>query len=286
MSSSNKSLFSTHQLLMAVKKREWPSRLSQAFPFNLTFIQNMDELFFEKPVTFLVGENGTGKSTLLESIACAARLPTIGSQNIDRDPTLEAARLFAKYLRLSWSKKKHRGFFLRAEDFFGFTKRSAQTQQELNRDLDAVDVEYADRSDFAKSQARMAYANELSSLKNRYGEGLDSQSHGESFLKLFQARFVPEGLYLLDEPEAPLSPLRQLSFLAILKNMIDDESQFIIATHSPIIMAFPDADIWSFDQGYIHQVKYDDLEHVNLTRTFLNNPESYLNHLWDQHETD
>ncbi|HAZ44940.1 MAG TPA: hypothetical protein DCZ55_10825, partial [Cyanobacteria bacterium UBA11371] len=108
---------------------------------------------------------------------------------------------------------------------------------------------------------------------------LDANSHGESFLKLFQSRFVPGGLYLLDEPEAPLSPLRQLAFLSMLKDMVNQDSQFIIATHSPILMAFPQASILSFDSYPVKEVPYDQLEQVTLTKAFLNNPESYLRHL-------
>ncbi|MBD2776115.1 AAA family ATPase [Iningainema tapete] len=106
-----------------------------------------------------------------------------------------------------------------------------------------------------------------------------ANSHGESFLKLFQSRFVLGGLYLLDEPEAPLSPLRQLSFLSLLKDMVNQDSQFIIATHSPIIMAFPEATILSFDTNPPKEVAYDELEHVSLTKAFLNNPQSFLRHL-------
>jgi predicted ATPase len=117
-------------------------------------------------------------------------------------------------------------------------------------------------------------------MKNRYGEkDLDSYSHGEAFLNLFQARFVPGGLYLLDEPEAALSPSRQLSFLSALKQMVGQEAQFIIATHSPIILAYPGAQILQFHEGAIREVKYNGLEHVNLTRDFLANPEAFLRHL-------
>lgn len=116
-------------------------------------------------------------------------------------------------------------------------------------------------------------------LRARYGEGLDAQSHGESFLALFQARFVPDGLYLLDEPEAPLSPLRQVGFLSLLKEMVAKEAQFVIATHSPILMAYPGATILSFDGGEVRSVAWGDLEHVTITRSFLNAPEAYLQHL-------
>ncbi|HBX69758.1 MAG TPA: hypothetical protein DEH25_10390 [Chloroflexi bacterium] len=125
----------------------------------------------------------------------------------------------------------------------------------------------------------MPYASELNALQQRYGEGLDVHSHGESYLELFQARFVPGGLYLLDEPEAALSPLRQLGFLSLLKEMVAREAQFIIATHSPILMAYPEAEILSFDHAPLKNVRWESLEHVSLTRDFLNNPDSFLHHL-------
>ena len=152
-------------------------------------------------------------------------------------------------------------------------------QNALEQELAAVDEHYDGRSALAKSLAKMPYVNELEAIQRRYGEGLDAQSHGESFLNLFQTRFVPDGLYLLDEPEAPLSPLRQLTFLSMLKNMVAQNAQFIIATHSPIILAFPDATIISFDETRPTVTAYDALEHVTLTRSFLNNPEAYLRHL-------
>ena len=125
----------------------------------------------------------------------------------------------------------------------------------------------------------MSYSRELGDMRQRYGEGLDIRSHGESFLALFQSRFVPDGLYLLDEPEAPLSPLRQLALIAAIKDMVSQNGQFIIATHSPILMAYPAAVILNFDGGEIHPAKYTDLEHVRLMRDFLQNPELFLRNL-------
>ena len=116
-------------------------------------------------------------------------------------------------------------------------------------------------------------------LTSRYGEDADARSHGESFLQLFQSRFVPGGLYLLDEPEAPLSPQRQLALLSMLREMAAQDSQFIIATHSPILMALPGADILSFDHAPVRRIPYEEVEHVTLTRDFLNNPAAFLKHL-------
>jgi len=149
----------------------------------------------------------------------------------------------------------------------------------LEQDLNDVDRDYKGRSKYAADLARSAYQGQLSAMQNRYGRDLDNYSHGESFLTLFQARFVPGGLYLLDEPEAALSPMRQLTFISVLKQMVEQNAQFVIATHSPIILAFPEAQILQFANGVIQEVKYDLLEHVQLTKDFLNNPESFLRHL-------
>ena len=125
----------------------------------------------------------------------------------------------------------------------------------------------------------MPAAGQLKAMQDRYGDGLEYRSHGQQFLDFFQARFVPGGLYLLDEPEAPLSPMRQLAFLSLLKEMVSREAQFIIATHSPILLAYPEAEILSFDHTPVRAVAYDSLEHVKITRDFLNNREAYLRHL-------
>jgi predicted ATPase len=125
--------------------------------------------------------------------------------------------------------------------------------------------------------------NELAALKQRYGPGLDAYSHGESYLTFFEARFVPNGLYLLEEPEAALSPKRQLTLISLLNRMVGQNAQFIIATHSPIILAYPGAAIYSFDQPPIRQVQYDELEHVWLTRSFLGNPQQWFNQLLRDH---
>ena len=125
----------------------------------------------------------------------------------------------------------------------------------------------------------MPYARELNDLENRYGEGLEYHSHGEGYLELFQSRFVPGGLYLLDEPEAALSPLRQLGFLSLLKEMVNQDAQFIIATHSPILMAFPGATLLNFDHIPLQEATWEQLEHVTLTRDFLTNPQAFLRHI-------
>ncbi len=266
-------------MLHLIKVNLRPIPASKSFPFSLPLLQALKEINFDSPVTLFVGENGSGKSTILEALACAAESIVVGSESTRCDKSLAHARELAKLFKLSWTKRTRRGFFLRAEDFFGYAKRLNQMRSEMESDLQNVEVEYKDRSNFAREHARMSYTHELGDLHRRYAEGLDTRSHGESFLALFQSRFVPGGLYLLDEPEAPLSPIRQLALISAIKEMVAQNGQFIIATHSPILMAYPDASILNFDAGEIHPACFDELEHVRLMRDFLQNPESFLRKL-------
>jgi predicted ATPase len=267
------------RFLREVRRREGGD--DARFPFSVPVIRTLAGLRFDSPVTFFVGENGSGKSTLLEAIAAAARLPAVGSADLDADGTLDAQRELAAALRLVWSRKTPRGFFLRAEDFFGFTKRLAVMRSEMLARIAELEVEYVDRSSYAKGLAMGPARASLADMERRYGVDLDANSHGQSFLRLFRSRFVPDGLYLLDEPEAPLSPQSQLGLMAMMQDMLADRAQFIIATHSPILLAFPGAAIYSFDQAPAAAVPYDELDHVVLTREFLKAPERFLRALRD-----
>jgi predicted ATPase len=257
------------QLKPAARERE-------DFPFNLPLVQRFTPLELRAPVSFLVGENGSGKSTFLEALAVAIGSVAVGGEDLQRDKTLAPARALAKQMKLTWLRKTHRGFFLRAEDFFNFARRIKQLAEDFEQTATEFEQEY---EGYALGLAKGAVLGQKRALEERYGEDLDANSHGESFLKLFQSRFVPDGLYLLDEPEAPLSPQRQLALLAMLKEMVAEGAQFIIATHSPILMAFPGAIILSFDQHPVAEAAYETVEHVDLMRRFLNNPASFLRHL-------
>ncbi len=259
-----------------------PAELDRTFPFGVPVVQSLQPIELRVPITFLVGENGSGKSTLLEALACAIDLPAVGGEPLRSDKTLDAVRPLADYLKLTWHARTRAGFFLRAEDFFGFAKRIQQLEADLKIEEERIKNEYAanGRDDYARGLQLGPIYKELGALKRRYGDGLDSQSHGESFLTLFQNRFIPNGIYLLDEPEAPLSPIRQLGFLSLLKQMIEEQNaQFIIATHSPILMAYPGAQILSFDEGQVQELGWEELEHVTLTRDFLNDPETFLRYM-------
>lgn len=251
----------------------------QGYPFTLSFIQQWQPLEFQAAVTFFVGENGSGKSTLLEALAVASDMITVGSLPVQQDGSLDAVRPLAKALKLVWNQRVRRGFFLRSEDFLGWVRAEQRNKAEMHDELEDVDRAFGDRSDYARALARGPLSGQLAGMQKRYGSGLETRSHGESFLDLFQARFRPDGLYLLDEPEVPLSPLRQLSLLALLKDMVAQGAQFVIATHSPILMAFPDAEIINFDASPLQRAAYADLEHVRLTREFLAEPQQFLKYL-------
>src|SRR5213075_16834 len=209
------------------------------------------------------------------------KLPAIGSADLPRDESLASQRRLGKALRLSWDNKATRGFFLRAEDFFGFTKRLARERADLLAQMQETREQYRaqDRSLYAEGLAQGPLRSSLAAMEQRYGTDLDANSHGQSFLKLFQSRFVPGGLYLLDEPEAPLSPQSQLALLAMIGDMVQQDAQFIIATHSPILLGARDATIYTCDRVPIERAEYEELDHVVITRDFLNGRDRYLRHL-------
>ncbi len=220
------------------------------FPDTLPAVRGLTKLPFHPKVTFLVGENGSGKSTLLEAVAVACDLnPEGGSRNFNF-ATRASHSTLDECVRLAKAPGRLPGdsYFLRAESFYN-----------------------------------VASEIERLGVGQSYGEkSLHEQSHGESFFALFQNRFGDNGLYLMDEPEAALSPRRQLQFLALLHDYVKRGSQFVIATHSPIIMAYPDALIHLLDGDGIREVAYADTDHYQITRGFLSNPKRSLSALFGE----
>lgn len=226
-----------------------------AYPFDLPAVRHLGERSFRAPVTVFVGENGMGKSTLLEALAVAVKLnPEGGSRNL-RFTTRDTHSDLHRRLRVTRGPHLPRdAFFLRAESFYNV----ATTIDELDAHVD-------------HSTATTP------PILDSYGKrSLHEQSHGESFFTLFLRRFGGLGLYLLDEPEAALSPQRQLALLARLHQLVLDGSQFVLATHSPILMGYPGADIWSFGRGGIERVDAQATEHWVVTKSFLNDPDGML----------
>ncbi len=250
----------------------------QEFPFDVPAIAGLERIAFRRPVTFFIGENGSGKSTLLEAVAAGISATAVGRHQIARDPTLAPARALAKSLVFSRRRHARQRMFFRAEDAFGFTNRLIDEMQDLQREEGDIAGQFRDGS-YAQSLAVGVVRGQRRAYASRYGDNPDGYSHGETFLGVLKSRLVPGGLYLLDEPETPLSPGRVLALISLLKAMVAEGCQFIIATHSPILMAFPEAEILLFEGSEIAPVAYEETEHVRLTRAFLNDPERYLRQL-------
>ncbi|QNL45562.1 AAA family ATPase [Oscillibacter hominis] len=211
-------------------------------------------LSFDRPVTFFVGENGTGKSTLLEAIAVSCGFNAEGGTRNFRFSTNDTHSVLGEYLTPARRSYPKDGFFLRAESFYN-----------VATNIDQMDAEFSFGPRLIDSYG---------------GVSLHRQSHGESFLALVQNRFRGNGLYLLDEPEAALSPSKLLVLLAEMHRLVEAGSQFVIATHSPILMAYPGAQL--YEMSSVRPVAYQETEHYQLTRQFLNHPEQMLHYLLEE----
>lgn len=226
------------------------------YPYCIPAVRNLDIIDLHPKITFFVGENGTGKSTLLEAIAVVAGFnPEGGSRNMNFSTADTHSQLY-RHVRLCRGIMRMKdGFFLRAESFYNV----ASQIQKVDSDPDNV----------GNNSGPLI-------IHSYGGRSLHAQSHGESFLTLLTRRFRGSGLYILDEPEAALSPQRQMSVLSIMHDLARRGSQFIIATHSPILMAYPDATIYMLSDDAITQVDYTETEHYTVTRDFLNRREAML----------
>jgi predicted ATPase len=245
----------THFLLQARLLRDRVPSFA-AYPFSLAAVRHLDTIDFHPAVTFLIGENGSGKSTLLEAMAVAWGLnPEGGSRNFNFATRASHSPLH-KFLRLSKGVRRPRdSFFLRAESFFNV----------------ATEIERLD-ADPGGRPIIDAYG----------GHPLHEMSHGESFMALVMNRFRGGGFYFLDEPEAALSPTRQLALLARLHQLVGESAQFVIATHSPLLLAYPGALILCLEEDGIRRLAYEETEHFRVTRQFLHNPAKCLAILFDQ----
>ncbi len=243
------------------------------------------DVCFRSAVTFIMGENGSGKSTFLEALAIASNAVAVGATDLASDTTFAGARAFADTLTLT--NAAHRPpsarLFFRAEDALGFGRRVESQMLELEEMADAIDAEAEADGDVAGGKRRAAgyLRGERRELARRYGVDPHAQSHGEAFVRILSGRLVPNGLYFLDEPETPLSPTRVLALMVMLRASVRAGSQFVIATHSPMLAALPGASILLIDGDRFVETPYDELEHVRVTRDFLNAPERYLRHLED-----
>ena len=223
------------------------------YPFNIEIIKNFKELNFDTQVTFLVGENGTGKSTFIEALAVALGLPAEGGTENFRYETHNTTSNLSKYLRISTFNRPKTKFFLRAESFYNFS-----TEME-----------------------RLVKEDGFAALLRSYGGNLHNCSHGESFIQLVQNRFSDHGLYILDEPEAALSPQRQLSLLCLIDELAKEGSQFIIATHSPILISYRDGKILDLNNNF-KEIEYKDTEIYSIYKMYIDSPDLVQHRLFDK----
>jgi len=224
------------------------------YPFNISVLKDFKELIIKTPVTFFVGENGSGKSTLIEAIAVASGLNAEGgSQNFNFRTNESHSELYKELVISKTGKRPVTKYFLRAESFYNVASE-------------------VDNLNFSPTE-----------LKMLYGGSLHKCSHGESFMNLVENRFIGNGLYILDEPESALSPLKQMRLLVLINELVKKGSQFIIATHSPILLSYPNATIYDFDND-MNEINYKETEHYKLYEMFINNPEMMLDRLLTDEE--
>lgn len=264
-------------IITSVRLRNFPEDDKDKFPWTLPMLQNFESIELTKPVTFLVGENGSGKSTILEGIAAYTEVPLAGSMRLEDDDSLAAANELANYLSIRYKNKTNHGFFTRAEDFIGFARK-------VKSEIKALETEIKEVTDsWTGGDLKLAIGaieGEKQALIKRYSADLEAMSHGEGFLKFFTTRITARGLYLIDEPEAALSPTRQLSLLSLIKSKVEQTgSQFIIATHSPLMMALPGSEVLHFSDQTITPIDYRETEHYKLTTGLLENPDIYFDEL-------
>jgi len=242
--------------LLRERVEDWNS-----YPFSVPAIHELGELVFRSRVCFFAGENGTGKSTLLEAIADHYGFGREGGNRNFRNDSTESNHSvdpLVKALRLSFDKRTGAGYFLRAESFFNTVSY-----------MDGLDKD----EEFVPAPPIRAFYG---------GRSLHTRSHGETFLTLLQLKFQRNGLFLLDEPEAALSPQRQLAFMVLLHDVLKKykDAQFIISTHSPVLLGFPGAQIVSFDDGPLHEIEYEDTAPLQIVRGFINQRERVLEELF------
>ena len=238
----------SNELYITGLKIRWDSIAEDSYLRNIEAIKAIDELRFHSPVTFFVGENGSGKSTLLEAIAIAYGFnPESGTKNYSFSTYDSHSELCGALTLIRGYRKAEWGYFLRAESFYNV----ASAEEEYSK-IQGIPQEY------------------------------HKKSHGESFLSVVQQNFGKNGLYILDEPEAALSPQRQLTLLLEMSNCVKNDSQFIVVTHSPILLGFPEAEILSFDEGAIKPITYEETQSYQITKAFINDRERMLRFLMEE----
>lgn len=263
--------------LRAIKRTEYEAS-ADAYPMNLPQIAGISRLEFGAPVTLIAGDNGSGKTTLIELISALVGGVRIGDARAGRraKETFSAA---SRAFRPEFTQKPKYSFFFLAEDFTRYIDAREDMMREERAELERVEHDYGGRSGYAKSLASLPHASGLHSMQSMYSDELASQSHGEGYIDFFGSRLHPHGLYLLDEPEGALSYYNQYVLMNMIADAVKNDCQFILSTHSPVLLAYPDAVLYAFHECTLREIRFENLESVNFLRDFLASPERYLRHL-------
>lgn len=222
----------------------------------------------------MAGDNGCGKSTLLETIGLYLNLPLIGGFGKNKS-SFEAAHILQKYAHIEWRRETQAGFFFRAEDFSDFLKSAENVRNRIRNEISDLRGHVKDSIIEEMSNGSLNYS--LNNMYREYGADMEGFSHGEAYLKILETRIGEKGVFLLDEPEAALSPVKQLSLIfLVMEKLKQNNTQFIISTHSPILMGIPGAVIYEITEDGISKTAYNETQHYRITKQFLQNPQYYL----------
>lgn len=246
------------------------------FPYNVPAVKYAKEVEIGPNITFFIGDNGTGKSTLLETLAYRLQLPHIDGSTYDK-PGFAAAKALLPYLQVNYDILRTVGFFFRAEDFGDYMNSVYRYDIGLHQGLNDL---YGEVPDHIIQEMKNNANYQIHHMRKQFGQELQSYSHGEAYMKIIQEKMKTRGIYILDEPEAALSPAKQLSLIYfICEHLQKFQSQMIIATHSPMLMAIPGAMIYEITEDGMTKTNFSETDHYVITRNFLNDPEVFLRHL-------
>lgn len=265
---------------MLLKSIEFVKTNETGYPYDLPFFGHT--LTLNSPITILVGENGAGKSSLLALLNDVLKLYRIDSTASQTKKNQKILKSTQHLPNIHYVRTKPKGFYFKAEDFTTYIQSLEHNKQDAYQALDEIEKDYANKSDFSKSLARMPHIRTLNDIDQMYQKDLLSSSHGEAYLDFFKSRLRNQELYLLDEPETPLSIQNQITLLSVLDDAVSLGNQFIIATHSPILMSIPGATIYEISPDGVRSIEYDDIESVRLLKHFLNHKEQFFKHLYEK----
>ncbi len=262
--------------MIYIKTIHFNTDLTHPFPYDVSSIKHSKNIELDSDITFFIGDNGTGKSTLIETLAFWLQLPHMDGYEYSKK-AFEASTELVKCLDIEFNIDRPTGFFFRAEDFGELMNSIDRRDADVYKHLKSLEGEVPE----SVIKQMMNNANyQQHRIRNNYGQDLLSFSHGEAYLKILHSKINRDGIYILDEPEAALSPARQLSLIyLIMEHLKDHQSQFIISTHSPMLMAIPGASLYEISHDGMEKKPFEETEHYTITRNFLNNPETYLRHL-------